>query len=354
MQPRFQVFLSSTFRDLREERQAAHEAILELGHFPAGMEAFPAADATPWELIKTVIADSDYYVLIVGGKYGSTGPDGISYTEMEFDLALELDKPILVFIHGDPDQIPSGKAELGDEARGRLQSFRDRVTLKHCKTWTNKENLKSAVLGSLVYAIRTKPAFGWIRNEGLENQELLRRLALLQARYDAQESELKTLRTAVTGQMDRRKFRGLDSEIEVVLTGYQGRIVREVTVGYSDLFFASADEMLVPCHERIVRDAMTLAIFTVLPTNVLATLVHGYGREVDPKQILRTIRLGTESLAVILRQFLALGLIAPEMVRTQSSDEHGHIQTDSERCWVLTAAGRAKYLEKRALPAIDS
>ena len=54
------------------------------------MEAFPAADATPWDLIKTIIAESDYYVLIVGGKYGSTGPDGISYTEMEFNFAEEL------------------------------------------------------------------------------------------------------------------------------------------------------------------------------------------------------------------------------------------------------------------------
>ena len=95
MQPRYQIFVSSTFRDLREERQAALEAILELGHFPAGMETFPAADATPWELIKSIIADSDYYVLIVGAKYGSTGPDGISYTEMEFNLAVELGKPIL-------------------------------------------------------------------------------------------------------------------------------------------------------------------------------------------------------------------------------------------------------------------
>jgi hypothetical protein len=47
------------------------------------MEAFPAADATPWELIRSMISDSDYYVLIVGGKYGSTGPDGISYTESQ-------------------------------------------------------------------------------------------------------------------------------------------------------------------------------------------------------------------------------------------------------------------------------
>jgi len=35
---RLQVFVSSTFSDLREERQAAVEAILSAGHIPAGME----------------------------------------------------------------------------------------------------------------------------------------------------------------------------------------------------------------------------------------------------------------------------------------------------------------------------
>lgn len=65
-QPRYQVFVSSTFRDLQVERQCALDAILELNHFPAGMEIFPAADATPWELIERIIGDSDYYVLIIG------------------------------------------------------------------------------------------------------------------------------------------------------------------------------------------------------------------------------------------------------------------------------------------------
>jgi hypothetical protein len=86
MQPRYQIFVSSTFRDLREERQAALDAILELSHFPAGMEIFPAADATPWELIRAIIADLDYYVLIIGGKYGSTGPDGVSYQPFSLQI----------------------------------------------------------------------------------------------------------------------------------------------------------------------------------------------------------------------------------------------------------------------------
>jgi hypothetical protein len=139
MQPRYQVFVSSTFRDLKEERQAAPDAILELNHFPAGMEIFPAANATPWELIERIIRESDYYVLIVGGKYGSTDEDGISYTENEYDSAVAQEKPILAFLHGNPDQIPAGKSEMEQPARERLAAFRAKVEKYHCK-YTNAED----------------------------------------------------------------------------------------------------------------------------------------------------------------------------------------------------------------------
>lgn len=66
---RYQVFVSSTYEDLREERQQVTQAILEMGWFPSGMELFPASDLSQWELIKKVIAESDYYIVIVGGKY---------------------------------------------------------------------------------------------------------------------------------------------------------------------------------------------------------------------------------------------------------------------------------------------
>jgi len=75
---RYQIFLSSTFSDLRQERQAVLEAILQLRHIPAGMEIFPAADSTPWQLIRNIINDSDYYVLIIGGRYGSIDENGLS------------------------------------------------------------------------------------------------------------------------------------------------------------------------------------------------------------------------------------------------------------------------------------
>src|SRR5262245_27945134 len=105
MDTRYQVFVSSTFADLKEERQAVMEALLSLDHFPAGMELFPASNDDQWALIKGVINDSDYYVLVIGGRYGSTSESGISYTEMEFDYAVNSRKPILAFLHESPDEI---------------------------------------------------------------------------------------------------------------------------------------------------------------------------------------------------------------------------------------------------------
>lgn len=333
MQPRFQVFLSSTFRDLREERQAALEAILELGHFPAGMEAFPAADATPWELIKTIIADSDYYVLIIGGKYGSTGPDGISYTEMEFNLAEELKKPILAFIHGEPDQIPAGKVELASEARSRLQSFRERVTQRICKTWTNKENLKTSVLLALVHAIRTKPAFGWVRNEGLENQELLKRLASLQERYDKQEAQLQALSASISAEADARKFRGLDATIEISFTCGHDPTMYGTNVPLSDAFIACADDMLVPCNEFRLQYAIRPAVIAALPAMMFDSLTRHTSNK--DEWLTENMDVQKGSLERILRQFLALGLVEPEMVLRQSGDQK-RTSTVSQRCWVLT------------------
>ena len=85
MDVRYQVFVSSTFADLKDERQKVIQALMEMDCIPAGMELFPAANDEQWEFIKRVIDDCDYYILIIGGRYGSLTSEGISYTEKEFD-----------------------------------------------------------------------------------------------------------------------------------------------------------------------------------------------------------------------------------------------------------------------------
>src|SRR6266403_1562984 len=96
---RLQVFVSSTFTDLRKERQAAVEAILTAGHIPAGMELFTAGDESQMDVIKQWIDESDVYLLILGGRYGSIEPkSGKSYTHLEYDYAIAKGKPFFACV----------------------------------------------------------------------------------------------------------------------------------------------------------------------------------------------------------------------------------------------------------------
>lgn len=161
---RYQIFVSSTFADLQEERQAVMQALLSLDHFPAGMELFPASDEDQWALIKGVIDDSDYYVLVVGGRYGSTTEEGLSYTEMEFDYARTTKKPILAFVHQNPELITAGKTDLSDRARERLRLFRKKVeTGRHVKFWNGSDDLRAKVIQSVSAETKRNPQEGWVR-----------------------------------------------------------------------------------------------------------------------------------------------------------------------------------------------
>lgn len=84
MEKKYQFFVSSTYEDLKEERDVAIHAILTMNQFPIGMEMFSAADDDQWQIIKEAIDSSDYYILIIGNRYGSIEETtGGSYTEKE-------------------------------------------------------------------------------------------------------------------------------------------------------------------------------------------------------------------------------------------------------------------------------
>ena len=55
MERKYQVFISSTYEDLKTERQAAISCLLDLNCIPVGMEQFPASSLSQWEYIKTPV-----------------------------------------------------------------------------------------------------------------------------------------------------------------------------------------------------------------------------------------------------------------------------------------------------------
>ena len=66
LKKKLQVFVSSTYLDLKSERQTAVEAILKSGHIPAGMELFSAGNDSQLDTIRRWIDESDVYMLILG------------------------------------------------------------------------------------------------------------------------------------------------------------------------------------------------------------------------------------------------------------------------------------------------
>jgi len=111
MDRKFQVFISSTYEDLKSERSEVVQALLEANCIPQGMELFPASSLTQWEFIKRVIDDCDVYVVILAGRYGSLGFDDegrqVGYTEMEFDYAVKSGKPVITLLYENPLSLPS-------------------------------------------------------------------------------------------------------------------------------------------------------------------------------------------------------------------------------------------------------
>ncbi|HAU0968752.1 TPA: DUF4062 domain-containing protein [Legionella pneumophila] len=191
MNKRYQVFVSSTYSDLIEERKAISQALLQMDCIPTGMELFPAIDEEQFEFIKKIIDDSDYYLLIIGGRYGTLTNEGISYTEKEYNYALEKGLKVIALIHDKPDELPLKKSEPDESIRKKLESFRETVQQgRLVKFWNNPSELPGLVAISFSQTIKTYPAEGWVRASSLPNTENLIQLNELRNENEQLKSKL--------------------------------------------------------------------------------------------------------------------------------------------------------------------
>lgn len=161
MNKRYQIFISSTYEDLKEERQKVTQAILKLYHFPIGMEMFHADNEEQWIQIKNTIDMSDYYVLIIGRCCGTLiEKEKISYTEKEYNYALMKGIPILAFIIA--DDAKKQYKEENNKQRTALRKFIKKVKTKPCEFWHTPEELAYQVATTLSIKFRENNRNGWI------------------------------------------------------------------------------------------------------------------------------------------------------------------------------------------------
>lgn len=302
MEKRYQVFISSTFADLEEERKEVMEAIINLDCFPAGMEMFPAADIEQFEYIKTIIDQSDYYILVIAGRYGSVAEDGKSYTEKEYEYAREKGIPVLVFVKKDIDNLLVSQTDRNTELKEKLEKFRDTVmTNRLAKYWNEKMELKYNVHDSLSRAFKMNPRDGWIKGDTPTDKKTLIELEKLRK----EKNELVSKVEHLNSQLEER------SEIENIA---QGSDIINLNYRYCeyDLEYENEEDIISITWDELFR--------LVAPEFAAIQTVAG-AKDIIDKSINRYINkeydelyINQDDFNIIKYQFDALNLIKLEVM----------------------------------------
>ena len=332
MEKKYQFFISSTYVDLVEERKEVIQALLELDCIPVGMELFPAANEDQWTLIKELIDTCDYYLLIVGGRYGSLNNEGISYTQMEYKYAISKGIPVIAFTHAKPEEIPVGKTDKDPKKSKKLSEFLDLVRQKMCKSYETPQDLGSVASRSIIKLIKKHPAIGWIRGNNLTSTESSKEILELKKQIDELESQLNK----------QKNFAPQEAEdLE------QGSDVFELKYHY-----ANGWESMVNANDGSIEFTWD-AVFSILsPLMVDEAPEHGLKNEIVKiicEQIKKkknhrssiVVEVNGTDFQTIKVQLIALGLI-------EKSEKRRTIKA-TDVYWRLTPYGENKMIELKAI-----
>ncbi len=325
MDKRYQVFISSTYTDLKEERQAVIQAVIGLNCIPAGMELFPASNEEQFEFIRRVIDDCDYYLLIIAGRYGSVAADGLSYTEKEFDYAVGRGLPVIAFPHQNPGDITYGKSETEPARRKKLEQFRTKVcTGRIVKEWTHAHELPGYVAQSLSNAIRLHPATGWVRGNRVASEEILTEINELRKAN----GELKSALAQAKPVPPIKDLAGLEEKVRVfgtvVVIARNSREDWEREATWAEIFGHIAPYLVEHPHDTKVKQVLEDALYSAIGST------HR-----------RNISLNEQLFKTIAVQLKALGLVNLQYGSTTAGGRG--------LFWSVTPAGERMTLELRTV-----
>jgi Domain of unknown function (DUF4062) len=228
MKKKLQVFVSSTFTDLIDERQAAVSAILKAGHIPAGMELFTSGDESQMETIKRWIDESDIYMLILGGRYGSVEPTtSKSYTELEYDYAVSIGKPFFAVVIEnealDQKVKDKGREVLENDNPKELKIFREKVLSKMSAFFKDSSDIKLAVYETVADFAAKYDFKGWVSGDSAANEDILNELNELRKDKDQLQKELQSIKSSIGGllfsEQQEREFEYIHESLKGQHTG---------------------------------------------------------------------------------------------------------------------------------------
>lgn len=320
MSNKYQIFVSSTFIDLKDQRDVIIKSILEMGHIPVGMEMFSAADEEQWGIIKRQIDQSDYYVVILANRYGSTTDDGVSYTEKEYDYAKAQGIPTLGFVLERSASWPSQFTDTDAPSVSSLSLFKEKVQKKHVSFWKNVDDLYGKCAIALTKAFTAYPREGWIRASQYTDANLSAELA----RLSAENASLRKTIKEYGNEDATRKKNEVQENIRILEANE-----RKMHIWYNNseawsevdpktlftLFLYLAPEMIV---EKSLEDLSRFA----------AHVVCG----VEPTKFRNEFPIPQNSVKGWMTDFSTLGLAKPSDIKKAVSDQNEY--------WSLTDKGK--------------
>lgn len=157
------IYLSSTYGDLQEYRQAVYKALRQMQHDVAAMEDYVAADQRPLAKCLADVAGCDIYVGIFAWRYGyvptADNPADQSITEREYRQAAELGKPTLLFLldEGVPWPRPWQDDVTGDGERGaRIKTLRAELGQEKLVSFFKSAEELAGLVATAVHNLETE------------------------------------------------------------------------------------------------------------------------------------------------------------------------------------------------------
>lgn len=332
---KYQVFVSSTFTDLHEARQELMVALLGQGLIPTGMELHPGEGNKRWSVIQRIINECDYYLILLGGRYGTLSPIGLSHVHREFVHATTKNKPAIALLHDQPDQLPEEQRETQSSGQAKFRDFRQLLQDQaSCYYWSSPADLGEVVKRAIPEFIAQNPVPGWAREGQVTDLGARREVQELQQRIEELEQEKAEL--AAGASSGRQALAGDDDPVTLeyscnaYVKGNCKAVPAESTLTWRQVFAAVAPQMLEPASENAIRQA--------LEEHLTGAALSDVQKQLPKAHAVRNVALTTASFNQIKVQLRAQGLI-----RKQGSGD-GAVR------WQLTALGDQTMTQLVAVP----
>lgn len=323
---KYQVFVSSTFLDLQDARQEVMMSLLSMGMIPTGMELYPTEQNNQWPMIQKVINECDYYVVLLGGRYGTLSPMGLSYTHREYIYASTKKKPIITFLHDHPDMLDGKMREGSREGEVRFRDFRKLLQDKTMfRYWNSPQDLGEMVKKSLPRFVSEHPTPGWVKAGQVTDLNQAREVQDLRTRIDELEREREEWVLERRPPVDKLA-KGNDAVVlqyscNVYIKGDCKVTMTEARVTWDQVFAVIAPQVMNEALEEVMRQAVEELIALRALDDVQSILPKAHA--------VRNIVLSTHSFSQIKIHIRALGLIR----KSSRKDLQGRTW------WQLTALG---------------